>query len=213
MSVLPLKLLEGHGLPLNRQGMLCVIASHLLLSGTIASLRGEARAAVGGRYVAEDLDGNRHTIPDPMDKAIVLVFIATDCLVSNSYVPEINRIYEKYVPDNIPMFVVYVDHSVPREAMQKHRREFGLKPPALADESHALARGVGATITPEAAVLTPSGKLLYRGRIDDTYVALGKRRHQPTQRDLRGSLDAVLSGWPVLNRTTQAVGCFICFGR
>jgi thiol-disulfide isomerase/thioredoxin len=190
-----------------------VAASLLLLAGTIAPLALRASAAAGRPILVEDLDGKRHTIPDPREKATVLVFIATDCPVSNSYVPEINRIYEKYAPEEIAMFVVYVDHGVPHEAMQKHRRDFSLKPPALSDESHALARGVGATITPEAAVLAPGGELLYRGRIDDTYVALGRRRDQPTQRDLRDSLDAVLSGRPILNHTTQAVGCFIYFGQ
>jgi hypothetical protein len=195
-----------------QQRICSAAASLLFLAGALDSPSRGAPANPGRPNLVLDLDGKRHQIPDPKQKATVLVFIATDCPISNSYVPEINRIYEKYSGQDVAMYVVYADANVPREEMKKHHREFSLRPLALADEPRALARTVGATITPEAAILAPDGKLLYRGRIDDTYVALGKRRDQPTQRDLRDSLDAILSGRPVSNRTTKAIGCFIYFG-
>ena len=49
----------------------------------------------------------------------------------------------------------------------------------------------------------------YRGRIDDTYFGYGKRRFAATHHDLRDALEAVLSGKPVHERTTEAIGCFI----
>ena len=37
----------------------------------------------------------------------------------------------------------------------------------------------------------------------------GKRRVEPTRRDLRLALDAILAGKPVSARLTKAVGCYI----
>jgi hypothetical protein len=51
--------------------------------------------------------------------------------------------------------------------------------------------------------------VLYRGRIDDRVADFGKRRVEPTRRDLRLALDAILAGKPVPARRTKAVGCYI----
>jgi hypothetical protein len=66
----------------------------------------------------------------------------------------------------------------------------------------------GATVTPEAAVYA-GGRIVYRGRIDDRYVDLGRERLEPTVHDLADALAAVVSGKPVPNPVTQPVGCFI----
>jgi len=51
--------------------------------------------------------------------------------------------------------------------------------------------------------------VVYHGRIDDRIVALGKRRVEPTTRDLREALDAMLEGKPVPTPVTKAVGCYL----
>ena len=84
--------------------------------------------------------------------------------------------------------------------------------PLLLDPKLSLARGAGATVMPEAAVLSPSGHVLYLGRIDDRVVDFGKARLQARQHDLREALDAVLAGKPVAHSRTRAVGCAIPFG-
>ena len=43
-------------------------------------------------------------------------------------------------------------------------------------------------------MVSPTGQVLYRGRIDDRYAGDGKRRDEPTTADLQGALDAVLAG-------------------
>jgi hypothetical protein len=53
------------------------------------------------------------------------------------------------------------------------------------------------------------GRIVYRGRIDDRYVDLGVERPKATTRDLADALAAVVSGKPVPQAVTQAVGCFI----
>jgi hypothetical protein len=67
----------------------------------------------------------------------------------------------------------------------------------------------GARVTPEVAVFRPGGRIVYRGRIDDRYVAFGKMRQVPTTRDLEHVLNALLEGKQVANATTVAIGCFI----
>ena len=70
----------------------------------------------------------------------------------------------------------------------------------------------GVRVTPEVAVFIPDGsqpKMVYRGRIDDKYVELGKERPQPTTHDLERVLKIIAEGKPLKTETTRAVGCFI----
>ena len=70
-----------------------------------------------------------------------------------------------------------------------------------------------AEVTPEAAVLRLQDDkhwtLVYRGRINDLYVALGKRRAAATSHDLRRAIDAALANRPIDFEPVPAVGCLI----
>ena len=79
--------------------------------------------------------------------------------------------------------------------------------PVALDPRHEWVKRVRPTIAPEAAVFSPTGDLLYRGRIDDQYAGLGKRRTNVTSHDLRDALEAILAGEPVPVARTDAVGC------
>ena len=79
----------------------------------------------------------------------------------------------------------------------------------LLDPKQKLAKAVGATVSPEAVVVSPKGKRLYRGRIDDRVAALGRKRPQPTTRELRDALEAIEQAKPVRVKETKAIGCYL----
>lgn len=157
-----------------------------------------------------DVLGDTYTLPGPdAGKAVVLVFVGRDCPISNGYAPEVVRLCKEYGPKKIAFCVVYADADITRDAARKHAREYGYPCPAILDPEMKLARRVEATVKPEAAVLSPKGELLYRGRIDDRHIDFGKSRSRPTRRDLRDALDTVLAGKPVPVARTKAIGCYI----
>lgn len=142
-------------------------------------------------------------------KAVVLLFIARDCPISNAYAPEIKRLIARYTPLRIAFYLVYPDPDTSPAAAKQHAKDYGYSCPVLLDPAHRLVRKAGATVTPEAAVFARGGRLLYRGRIDDLYLGFGQRRDHATRHDLRDALDAVLAGRPAATPKTQAIGCFI----
>jgi thiol-disulfide isomerase/thioredoxin len=142
-------------------------------------------------------------------KAAVVIFISADCPICNGYAPEINRICAEYEPKHVAFYLVHCDPALSAEDAKKHAKEFGFTCPVLMDQRRELADRVGATMTPEAAVIGADGVVLYRGRIDDLYVALGKKRFEATTHDLRAALDAVLAGRKVPTPRTTAIGCAI----
>ena len=169
-----------------------------------------ASAAVS--FDLRDAEGRRHTLAEAQDgRAVVLVFLAIDCPISNRYAPELARLSSDYSRRGVAFYAVHSDPAVSREQIAKHARDFSLPFPALLDSSQSLARQAGATLTPEAVVLSPAGEVLYRGRIDDRVIDFGKDRTEPTRRDLRRALDQILAGQRVTVPATKAIGCGIPF--
>ena len=157
-----------------------------------------------------DLGGKPvQVLPSPAKRGVVVFFVVTGCPIANGYVPEMNRIAKAYEPKGWKFNVVYVDSFYSPEGLRKHYKEFGYIFPALNDSSRTLVKLAGATKTPEAAVFSSSGTLLYDGRIDDRYYALGKQRPQAQVHDLRNALDAIQAGKPVPHRHTEVIGCYM----
>ena len=172
-------------------------------------------AACAGTTV-RDTQGVRDTEGRPLDplagsqaRATVLLFTDTECPIANAYAPEIRRLAAEFAPRGVRFFLVYADPARGAAEVQAHRDAFGYALPALLDPAHELVARAGATTTPEAGLFLPTGELVYRGRIDDRFVELGRERPAATRRDLRDALVAVLAGKPVNPSHTQAVGCFI----
>jgi peroxiredoxin len=159
-----------------------------------------------------DTEGMRHSSAELAgNKATVLVFVATDCPISNAYAPELNRLYEEYSPQGVGFLAVHSDPAVSAEEVGHHAREFGSRFPTLLDRNQVLARQTGAKVTLEVAVLSPAARLLYRGRVDDRYVDFGKTRPAARRQDLRAALDEILAGRTVSQPETRSLGCAIPF--
>jgi hypothetical protein len=97
-------------------------------------------------------------------------------------------------------------------AVLRHDRLPGGQQLCARNEPHPqqiLVRLTGATTTPQAAVVTSEGKLLYLGRVDNRVEDFGKQRPSATVFDLRDALDATLSGKPVAHPSTKSIGCAI----
>jgi hypothetical protein len=137
--------------------------------------------------------------------AVAFVFVGTECPISNRYAPELQRLQARFPA--IRFWLVYPNISEADEAVTKHAQEFRHRAEVLRDPKHKLVKLARARVTPEAAVFSPRGELLYHGRIDDRYVEFGKERPEPTTRDLENALEAVLNGKAPAPPVKPAVGC------
>ena len=159
------------------------------------------------RSAATDLEGKAQDPFATHAAATVLVFVRTDCPITNRYAPELERLDNEFRARSVAFWLVYPDRDEAPEHIRDHMREYKLPGEALRDPQHVLVRRAHATVAPEAAVFDPSGKLMYHGRIDDRYVDIGKTRPEATVHDLEAAIQAVLSGKPVMHAETKAVGC------
>lgn len=150
---------------------------------------------------------------DTTTKAIVLIFITTDCPVANYFQPTLTRLTETYAKQKVPFFLLHSDRDTKPDVAIKHVEEFKVKAPVVLDKSQYFARRVGAKVTPEAFVIDRKGRTVYRGRINDLYADYGKRRRTPRTNDLRDALDSFLNGEQIKVAKTKAVGCYISYPK
>jgi len=167
-------------------------------------------AATPVRFELRDTTGAMHTAAEWRSKrAVVLFFTMTDCPLANGYVPEMNRLRNVYESQGVAFYAVQVDNTVSDAAVRKYAQEFGYSFPMLNDPRLTLARLTGAHVTPEVAVLSSSGAVLYLGRIDNKVEDITRPRYAATEPELRNAIDAVLAGKAPKEARTRAVGCAI----
>ncbi len=182
----------------------------LLMIQCLPSLADESESAVRDAFSLPDTIGTtRSTAEWKVKKAVVVLFLATECPVSNFYAPEFARLAQAYGEKGLLVYGVHCDPDVSAADAAKHAKEYSLTFPILLDPKQRLARALGATTTPEAVVLTTQGRMIYHGRIDDRYSLGGKRRDEPTRRDLEDAIRAALAGKVPETRETKAFGCLL----
>lgn len=158
---------------------------------------------------AADLDGKA---VDPFQgsqgKITVLIFVRTDCPISNRYAPLLQHLSEAY-RSGAKFWLVYPDKKTTAEEIRAHLAQYNYKISALHDPGRFLVKRAGATITPEAAVFDPEGRLLYHGRIDNWYEDAGRARPSATTHELQNAVEAAINGKPVPLANANAIGCYI----
>lgn len=134
------------------------------------------------------------------------LFLATECPISNRYVPELNRLAAAY--PTVLWASYFPEPELTNARLGRWRDEFKPGFPAHVDLRGVAARKAGATVTPQAVIYLGQ-RLVYRGRIDDRYVSWGKARREPTRRDVAETLDLLLQGQVPALRETKSWGCFV----
>ena len=157
-----------------------------------------------------DATGKRHTTKEWMEaKAIVLFIVSSECPASSGYAPEFARLFKSYGDKGVLFYGIYTDPDLTAQQATAHAKEHLIDYPVLLDPSQKLVGQTGAKRVPTAVILSPAGKILYRGRVDDRYISLGKKRPEPTQRDTENALSLVLAGKTPLAAETEVIGCLL----
>lgn len=166
-----------------------------------------AVSVMAGPTVLPDVNGVRRTVVgDPRARGTVALLVFKDCPIARRFAPEIRRIHRDYSSRGLIFFTVFVESISVADAKQ-HLKEFQLEMPGIIDKT-VVVKLAEAKAVPTAAVFSPSGELVYSGRIDDRFPSLGVLR-APRTFDLRQALDQFLSGKPVTKSRTSVVGCVL----
>jgi peroxiredoxin len=156
-------------------------------------------------FSLKDYQGKSHSLSDYKDsKAVVVIYVATRCPVSNAYNQRMADLYKAFKDKGFAFLGINSNKMESVEEIKEHAQKNGLSFPILKDVDNVVADRYEASVTPEVYILGKGGKLLYHGRIDDS-----RRDDQVTSSDLSSALIEILSGKEVTAQTTKAFGCTI----
>jgi hypothetical protein len=162
---------------------------------------------------AVDLQGHPVQLLAHADtRLVVLFFVASDCPISNRYIPEMQRIHNEFSAQHVAFWWVFPNPSDTPAIVSAHQREYSIEGETILDTAQSLVHLAHATATPEAALFRVDHQQLiplYRGRIDDRYLAFGKERPHPAHHDLEDAITTALNGRPIAHAVTPPVGCSI----
>ena len=161
-----------------------------------------AVTTIGGQAI-------RPLVFSPSQKAVVLLFVATDCPISNAYAPTIAATVKAFADKGIRFYLVYSDPDMKAADVAHHQTDYALPDTAVLDPRQQLAQAVHATVTPQAVVVGADLSILYDGTIDDMYASVGHKRFAATRHYLSDALTQILDGKKVAVARTQPFGCGI----
>ncbi len=151
------------------------------------------------------VDGKIYSLTDFKDsKAIVIIFISTQCPVSNDYNSRMEKLYQQYKDLGVAFIGINSNKEETVEEIKEHARKNNLNFIILKDYQNKIADIFKASFTPEVYVLSPKFDLLYHGRIDDS-----RKIKNVTKEDLKNALEEILSEREVSVKETKAFGCTI----
>ena len=195
------------------------------LALAIAGGASVARAAEGAGAIAigsrpplasakmKNVDGKMLAIADVTGKAgTLVVFTCNHCPFAKGWEERIVELANTYSRKGIGVILVNANDPAKYAEdgfaeMQTRAKARGLQAPYVVDETSAVARAFGATVTPEAFLFDKGGKLAYHGTIDDNHKDAAKVQ----SRYLKDALDAVVAGKAPAQPETKSLGCGIKF--
>ena len=134
-----------------------------------------------------------------------------DCIICQSYSPKLNSPYSEYRND-IEFVGVFPNFTSKPEKIEAFKEKFGITFKTRTDYWKKLVNKFEIKVTPEVVIYNEeTDNILYRGRIDNEFFGLGKRRKVVTTDELSDILQSLVSGDPGPYPFTEAIGCFINF--
>ncbi|MCC6600505.1 MAG: redoxin domain-containing protein [Crocinitomicaceae bacterium] len=138
----------------------------------------------------------------------VVFFISPSCKICQYYALPFRDFYHNYHADGFRFEAFVPSKQFSEEDVQEFKKKYRI-PFSVSKDTMALHNQWDATITPEVFVLNKNDEILYHGRIDDSYQAIGKRRQVVQNHELQSVLDRLAGGETGPFENEPAVGCLI----
>ena len=143
------------------------------------------------------------------NKASVILFLQPECPFCNSYGKTLKKLDSAFATQGVKLYGVVAGKNYPDSEIIDYRNKFELQFPFLLDPDFSLMKELKATITPQAFLLDPQGKILYHGMIDNWGYEIGKTRAHATEFYLTDAVNSFLLKKTISPDSTKAIGCYI----
>lgn len=158
-----------------------------------------------------DPDGKRHQLSDYLQgRPLLIAFICNHCPYVQAIADRLAADADTLKAEGIDVLAIMsndfrmVPHDSP-ENMKLFAKHFGFNFPYLVDEDQQVARSYGAVCTPDFFGFDGTGKLQYRGRLDDA----GRHKGAGRKAELLDAMREIKETGTVSGAQAPSIGCSI----
>lgn len=153
--------------------------------------------------------GATHSLADwKGSKAMVFVFLGTECPLAKLYANRMADLAAEYEPQGVKFIGINSNDQDTLREMARYERVHNITFPVLKDPGQKVADLFGVKRNPVVFLVDPKWVIHYQGRVDDQY-GVGYSRADPTRNDLAIAINEFLAGRQVSIPITEPVGCII----
>lgn len=151
-----------------------------------------------------DYNKKQHSLSEMTDtKGIVIIFVSTNCPVSNAYNKRMVSLNNDFGKD-FTFVGINSNKTEDINEIKEHSADNNFAFVILKDSNNVIADKFEAKSTPEVFVLNNKFEQLYHGRIDDS-----RKSKNVEVSDLKNVLNEIKAGKEVSVKETKAFGCSI----
>lgn len=156
----------------------------------------------------ESLEGKKVNIRKSDAPLYLFVFISPECPLCKNYSTVLNRLSQQF-ENKLKVYGLVPGMAYSKKELKDFTEEYRIDFPLLIDGKKEFSRYIQAAVTPEVVLVDNTGKIIYRGAIDDWVQELGKKKLKPEENYLENAINQYLDGAPVLVKKTIPKGCLI----
>ncbi len=184
------------------KGIVIILTSVMFFSLAISVIGQDTKKY--DNFSLYDFNKKLYSFEDFANKnGIVVLFVATQCPVSNAYNSRMAELYNHF-KDDFSFVGINSNKQEDIEEIKTHANENNLDFVILKDSNNVIADNFEASFTPEIYILNNNFEQLYHGRIDDS-----RKEENVEVEDLKKALMEIKDGKEVLVKETKAFGCSI----
>lgn len=144
----------------------------------------------------------------PKSEYQVVIFLASKCTICRYYALPLKQLHQEFSSQGIEFQGVFPNARSTRQQIREFKSKYEI-PFDLSLDFESIAKKLDASVTPEVFILGENDRILYSGRIDNSYFGVGKKRTVTTKTELHDALTALVNGDEIQVKHEPAIGCLI----
>jgi thiol-disulfide isomerase/thioredoxin len=158
-----------------------------------------------------DTSGKPVSDKDYAGSPLLVMFICNHCPFVIHVRDQLVALGRDYLPKGLGIIAINSNDVVAHpddspDKMKIEKEKVGYTFPYLFDETQTIAKAFKAACTPDIYLFDKAHRLVYRGQLDDSRPS---NQIPVTGKDLRGAIDALLTGQRVPSEQKPSLGCNI----
>jgi peroxiredoxin len=163
-------------------------------------------------FSLKGVDGKKHSLSDYTEaRALVLIFMCNHCPYVQAIWGRLNALQDRFADRGLQLIGInpntanegYEEESF--EKMKDYAREYEMNFPYLEDKDQSVSKLYQAQCTPDIYLYNSERKLVYHGRLDDSW-----RDGEGVQKeDLALAIETLLDGGTPNEDQVSSMGCSI----